>query len=64
MMDDLLYHLAKEINFPFDAYEENLDADAEWFRSKVRGLVRRQAGNVGRGGVEAVPGGFYVPIED
>ena len=47
-----------EINFPFDVYEENPEADAERLRSKVRGLVRRQARNVGRGGVDAVSGGF------
>jgi hypothetical protein len=29
MMVNLLYHLAKETNFPFDAYEENPEADAE-----------------------------------
>ena len=39
-MIDPLYDLAKEINCPADAYEENSDADAERLRSKVRGVVR------------------------
>jgi len=29
MMADLLYDLAMEINFPFDAHEEKPEADAE-----------------------------------
>ena len=41
-MVDPLYHLAKEINFPFDAYEENPEADAERLRSKVRGGKARR----------------------
>ena len=40
-MIDPLYDLAKEINCPADAYEENCDADAERLRSKVRVLARR-----------------------
>ena len=37
MMVNLLYHLTKEMNFPFDAYKEKPEADAERLRSKVRG---------------------------
>jgi hypothetical protein len=35
-MVNLLYHLAKEIDFQFDAYVENPAADAEQLRSTVR----------------------------
>jgi len=60
---DFVNDLAKEINFPFDAYEESPEADAEHVRDQVSSLVRKQARNVRRGGVGDVSGGIVGELE-